>query len=102
MKITQNYLKKLVKEELKRALSEDENSTKVNLYHLLSSLAKTNPDLAVKILKDPRAEGKLGEEFLLIPTDSTKSVFNLVSSQDQSDVLAQIKSSDLGKEINIY
>lgn len=102
MKITKEYLRRVIKEELSRALNEaGERPTQVALLHLLNSIKDINEPLAVKIIKDPRVKGKLMDTFHLIPTDPTKTTFNLVDPQNPNDPIAQIKKADMSASVVI-
>lgn len=102
MKITKEYLKRIIKEELGRALEEGENHTEATLYDIVTALLKNNPEKVMKIMQDPRAEGKINAKFHLVPTDSTKQMLNLVDPET-NEALAQFKASDLqGGMVKIY
>jgi len=73
MKITKEYLRRIIKEELRRSMNE--NKIPVEAEHLLRDLIDNGGVETAKMLID--AGIKLGAEYELEPTDGTKQAFNL-------------------------
>ncbi len=104
MKITKEFLKRMINEELNRVLKENNKnyyknvynqeggSIKVGMQALINAIHQSGADkeLSMQILMDPRTKGKFYDLVLLTPAGDGS--YDLSTVERPDDVIAQIDS----------